>query len=657
MKHTHFSLLLGCLLGFIQIGFAQLKNNQALFAPISSFQGNPYRTGAGTPNEFYWQNRADYEIQVELDEVKHTITGKIKIFYTNNSPQSLPFLWLQLDQNRFKPDSRGQLTQQVSGENSRYEGATDGGYAIKNVKVKGANGNLYEPKYLITDTRMQIHLQETLTGKGGKTEIEMEFSFKIPEYGADRMGQFKAKKGTIYQLAQWYPRMAVYDDVKGWNNEPYLGAGEFYCEYGDFDYKITVPYDHIVGASGALQNPQEVLTPEQLKRWEKATNSNKTVGIILPEESGNPSKSRPMKSGKATWHFKMQNTRDVAWTSSKAFAWDVAKINLPSGKTTTAQSLYPEEMSDAKSWGRSTEYTKAAIEHYSKMWFEYPYPSAVNVAGTVGGMEYPGVSFCSAVSKGADLWGVTDHEFGHNWFPMIVGSNERLYPWMDEGFNQFINHYSTLAFNKGEYPSYMNKQGFEMLLYIKPGLSSENRESIDTYPDIVQTNNLGMTAYYKPAVGLYLLREYILGTERFDYAFRYYIQTWAYKHPTPIDFFRCMENASGENLNWFWRGWFYGNGTIDQAINEVQYPKNKPENGAVITIENKGEVVMPVTLEIAESNGKKGRITLPVEIWQRGNEWIFKYNSTSKIKSIVINPDEILPDTNPNNNTWKGEGQ
>jgi aminopeptidase N len=237
---------------------------------------------------------------------------------------------------------------------------------------------------------------------------------------------------------------------------------------------------------------------------------------------------------------------------------------------------------------------------------------------------------------------------------MIVGSNERLHPWMDEGFNQFVNHYSTSAFNKGEYPSYMNQRGMEMMLYILPELTSKHRESIATYPDVVQPNTLGMTAYYKPALGLYLLREVILGNDRFDYAFRHYIKTWAFKHPTPIDFFNCMENASGENLAWFWRGWFYGTGGIDLAIKDVTYEAGKPENGALITIENKGEIPMPVSIEVTEKNGTKNTVKLPVEIWQRGDEWSFKYPSKSNIISVTLHKgDYVFPDVNKSNNEWK----
>src|SRR5690606_20416603 len=282
-------------------------------------------------------------------------------------------------------------------------------------------------------------------------------------------------------------------DVQGWNVEPYLGAGEFYYDYGDFDYKITVPYDHIVVGSGELQNPREVLSPKDRERMQAAMKSDETVFLIKPEEVNDPS-IRAKQNGTLTWHFKMENTRDVAFGSSKAFIWDAARINLPSGKKIIAQSAYPRESAGEEAWGRSTEYSKASVEYYSEKWYEYPYASAINVAADIGGMEYPGLNFCSWKSKGAGLWGVTDHEFGHNWFPMIVGSNERKYAWMDEGFNTFINHYSTLDFNNGEYPSRLNRTRNATNWFVNP-----NREGIDTYPDVANLQNLGMIAYYKPA--------------------------------------------------------------------------------------------------------------------------------------------------------------
>ncbi len=629
--------------------YAQLENNQHLFEPLFDFKGNQYRSASGLPGEKYWQNQADYVIEVALDAEKYRLEGKVKITYTNNSPLPLDFIWLQMDQNRYQPDAKGELTQQIGGGNSRYRGATDGGYQVSDVKVTASPS--YEPKYIINDTRMQIQLQKPLAANGGQVDIEMNYSFVIPEFGSDRMGRLKTKNGWIFQLAQWYPRVAVFDDIKGWNVEPYLGTGEFYCEYGNFDYKVTVPYDHIVVASGMLQNPEEVLTQEQMERMKKAQASDETVAIVSKKEVGNSKTTRPTQSGTLTWHYKMENSRDIAWASSKAFVWDAAKIDLPSGKKALAQSAYPEEVAGDNAWGRSTEYTQASIEHYSEMWYEYPYSNAVNVAGVVGGMEYPGVSFCSWKSKGEDLWGVTDHEFGHNWFPMIVGSNERLHPWMDEGFNTFINELSTQAFNDGEYPSSLENP-FMLSAYILPRLANRYRESISTYPDIVQVQNLGMTAYFKPAMGLGLLRDVILGQERFDFAFRYYIKNWAFKHPTPLDFFNCMENAAGEELDWFWRGWFYSNAVLDQAVAGVQYEDNDPKKGAIITIENKGDLPMPVIAKITQEGGKTETIRLPVEVWQRGNQWQFKYESTEKIESINLDPEKQMYDVQPDNNEW-----
>jgi len=620
------------------------ENNQPIFNPLFSWQANPYRTASGAPGKDYWQNRADYEIHVTLDEKEKSISGNLQITYTNNSPEALHFVWLQLDQNKFTPDSRGTITTTNGG---RWVGDTGGGYQIDSVKAVIGNGNQLA-QTIISDTRMQLRFNDPIESDGGKAEISLNFTYKIPEYGADRMGRIESKKGWIYEMAQWYPRMAVFDDIKGWNVEPYMGAGEFYLEYGDFNYYITVPYDHIVVGSGKLMNKEEVLTKEQLKRYEKATTSDKTIFLVSPNEVGNTKKTRPIQEGMLTWHFQIENSRDVAWASSKGFIWDAAKINLPSGKTSLAMSVYPDESKGYNAWGRSTEYTKASIELNSSMWYEYPYPVAVNVAGIVGGMEYPGVSFCNWRSKNASLWGVTDHEFGHNWFPMIVGSNERLYPWMDEGFNTFINHYTSVKFNNGEYGSSLNRVRSLQFYLTNPG-----RESINTYPDITQTYNLGFTAYYKPAVGLWLLREVILGSERFDYAFKTYIQRWAYKHPTPIDFFHTMENVAGEELDWFWRGWFYSNWNLDQAIEKVEYVEDDPKKGAIITISNQKKLVMPSELEIKESNGKTKRVKLPVEIWQRGDIWSFQYTSTSKIISVELDPDEVLPDVNDKNNLWK----
>lgn len=625
--------------------FAQdvAPNNQSKFDDVMYRRGNVYRSASGVPGPQYWQNNANYEIEAELDEANNMIRGKMTMTYYNNSPRELDYIWMYVEQNRFTEQSRGTLTTPIQG--NRYSGDTDGGATITNLvaKSKGKTSN----KYLITDTRMQIFFDKPIPAKGGKATVSMNFDFKIPSDGMDRMGQLDTEKGIIYSIAQWYPRVAVYDDVTGWNIEPYLGAGEFYVEYGDFDYKITVPYDHIVVGSGELVNSKKVLTKQQLKRLEEASKSNETVYIIPPAEVGNTAVTRPVQSGKVTWHFKMKNTRDVAWASSKAFVWDAAKINLPSGAKAMAQSVYDTGSAGKDAWGRSTEYTKASVEHYSNMWYEYPYPNAINVASNVGGMEYPGVSFCSAMSAGYDLWGVTDHEFGHNWFPMIVGSNERKYAWMDEGFNTFINHYSTLAFNKGEYPSDIAR-GRANVHWFK----WKSRESISTYPDVAKSLNLGYTAYYKPATGMILLREYILGHERFDNAFKAYIKNWAYKHPQPSDFFNAMENGAGENLNWFWREWFLGNGNIDVGISEVQVNK---QGSTIVTFTNKGEIPMPVTFKVTFADGTEDIRTLPVEVWHRQNSWDYLIKTDKEVRAIEIDPGKFLPDINIEDNSWKKE--
>ncbi len=616
------------------------------FAPLFyPAYGDDIRTAAGTPGKNYWQNSADYKIDVTLDDVEHSISGSVIITYKNNSLESLPFLWLQLDQNIYDQKSRSVVIYGTSG--GRWSSHNfDGGYDIKSVQII-QRGKEENAQYTITDTRMQIKLQEPMKAANDSLKIKIAYSFKIPEFGTDRMGRKKNKHGWIYEIAQWYPRMCVYDNVLGWNTMPYLGQGEFYLEYGNFDFTINTSSKQIVVASGELQNPSEVLTQQQISRLKQAKESDKTVMIRSEKEVTDPA-SRPTQK-RITWHFKCNNARDVAWAASEAFIWDAARINLPDGKKALAMSVYPEESAREKGWKRSTEFVKGSIEYYSSKWYEYTYPVAVNVAGIVGGMEYPGIVFCSQYASGTSLWEVTDHEFGHNWFPMIVGNDERKYPWMDEGFNTFINSLASKNFNKGEFynASSANRQKSARYLF------SPNTESLMTIPDVTSQFNLHNVAYYKPAVGLELLRDVILGPERFDAAFKYYINNWAFKHPTPWDFFHAMENYSGETLDWFWRGWFMNNWKLDQAVTNVEYVNDDFSQGSIITIKNMEQLPMPGTIEIKESNGKTGRIQFPVEVWQRGNTWKAKYNSTSKLESVTLDPDSTLPDINTSNNVWE----
>jgi hypothetical protein len=465
------------------------------------------------------------------------------------------------------------------------------------------------------------------------------------------MGILKTKNGKIFTVAQWYPRMCVFDDVSGWNTLPYTGPGEFYLEYGDFDIKITAQANDIVVCSGELVNPQEVYTAEQQKRWAQAVQSEKTVVIRSKDEVADPA-SRPAGKSTLTWHFKLKNARDASWAASSAFVIDAAKMIMPSGKKSIAISAYPVEsdtLSNGNGWRRSTEFVKKSLEYNSNKWFEYPYPAATAVAGTPGGMEYPGIVFCGARSSGRGLWGVHDHEFGHTWFPMIVGSNERLYGWMDEGFNTFINGLSTANFNNGEFKPTrspdMHATGNAFTLpTLEPILSNG--------PDNLKERNNGTLLYSKPGAGLNLLRDQILGPERFDYAFQTYIKRWAFKHPTPDDFFRTIENVAGESLQWFWRGWFANTWRLDVAVRDVKYVGNDSTKGALITLDNLEKMVMPVILEIKLKSGKTERVKLPVEIWERNTSWTFKYPSTEEIISVTYDPDKVLPDFNADNNVW-----
>ncbi|MEN2402816.1 M1 family metallopeptidase [Flavobacterium sp. MC2016-06] len=625
-------------------------NYHDAFAPnFYTKNGTSTRAASGQPGAEYWQNRADYQLIVKLNGTTNELVGTDVVTYTNNSPDKLSFVWMYLDQNLFEEDSRGNAVVPLTGSRNGAQGQVfDGGNKIKSVKVisGGKNKTEVEAKYIITDTRMQVFLPEQLASKGASVKIKIEFSFIAPFEGSDRMGVLETKNGKIFTIAQWYPRMCVYDDVKGWNTAPYLGASEFYLEYGDFDVKITAPANHYVVGSGELLNGAEVLPADQFKRYKEAAQSDKTVMIRSAEEVAATAKTNA--AAEKTWHYQIKNARDFSWASSPAFILDGAKINLPSGKKSLALSAYPVESAGNDAYGRSTEYVKSSIEHYSKRWFEYPYPAATNVAGNEGGMEYPGIVFCGWESKGDDLWGVTDHEFGHIWFPMIVGSNERYFAWMDEGFNTFINSVSSFDFNNGEYkqkPSDLHKDAEHLT---RPEL-----ETIMSSPDNMKEANIGTLCYSKPSAGLVILREQILGEERFDKALRTYVERWAYKHPTPDDFFRTIENVAGEDLSWFWRSWFVNNWRFDQGINSIKYVKNDPAKGVIITVENFDKMPMPIVLDVKTKSGKVTRVKLPVEIWQRNNSWSFKHNSTEEIESVTLDPDHAFPDNNEKNNVWK----
>jgi hypothetical protein len=599
------------------------------------------RSADGSPGAAYWQNRADYTIRATLDTTQHRITGSETIHYTNNSPDSLPYLWIQLDQNLFRPGSRGSI---VNG-GSRWRGAFEnGGLMLSRVAIAGAKGAApTTPKYMIDDTRMRIDLAKALAANGGTIDIEVDWSFVIPEYGADRMGRFHSVDGWVYEVAQWYPRMYVYDDVDGWNPMPYIGQGEFYLEYGDFDVTLTVPHDHIVVSTGELQNATDVLTSEQRARIERARKSADKVQVVSLNEVGKAS-ARPAGDAPLTWHFTAKNVRDVSWASSRAFILDAG-----SWENVLLEAAYPREGLGTASnpgWENSIQYQRFTISHYSNEWLRYPYPKAINVAGVVGGMEYPMIVFCGVNARGFALLNVTDHELGHSWFPMIVGSDERRWAWMDEGFNTFINHYSNLA-EYGEAARPLIATRPENIAALMQSPTAD--QPIMTHPDFIRPAGLGFLAYRKPGYGLIMLRESILGKDRFDKAFRTYIDRWKYKHPKPWDFFRTIEDVSGEQLGWFWREWFYGTGTLDQAVVGV----TSDSAGSHVALANRGEMVMPTVLELTFSDGGTARVTIPVETWSLSDTYTYDVGGGRTVTAVRIDPAKVYPDTDTSNNTWR----
>jgi hypothetical protein len=648
------SLLVGFFCFFNSIS-AQ-KNPHPIFNPHELFaqnfytkNGNEFRSANGAPGPKYWQNRADYALQATIDTVENTLKGTETISYTNNSPDNLSSLWLQLDQNTYRKDARSKFY-----SSGVANGSTEG-YQFENVTIE-FKGKTIKADYIITDTRMQIRLPQSLSSKE-KMKINIKYHYTIPGTFGNRTDFFSTKNGKIYEIAQWYPRMCVYDDLEGWSTLPFLGSGEFYCEYGDFDYAVTVPAGMIVAGSGELQNEKEVLTPIQIERLNAARKSDKTI-MIRTEKEVNDAAGKNKNSKSVTWHFKMNNTRDVAFGASSAYVWDAAKVNLPDGKKCLAMSVYPVESAGEDGWGRATEYLKKSIEYFSEKWFVYPYPVAINEAGRAGGMEYPGIVFDGMNAKKGNLYWVTAHEIGHNWFPMIVGSDERRYAWMDEGFNTFIDVYAADEFNHGEYApkrdgEYAPGKG-NPADEIIPLLKDSAAPSMMARADMLTEKYRHPLVYFKPAFGLVMLREIVLGPDRFDYAFKKYIERWAYKHPSPDDFFRTMDNEAGESLSWFWKEWFYHNWQLDLAVQSVSYPNNDAKSGVDITVANLQKMAMPCTLEIVFKDGSKQTIQLPVETWMQSDAHKIHLATTQPVASVIIDPENKLPDSNRMNNVWKG---
>ncbi len=547
------------------------------------------RTASGAPGHAYWQQRADYAIRATLDESKRAISGTETITYHNNSPDTLSYLWVQLDQNIYKRDSDARMTATVPSRDawakargpedgykfdalrSVLEKSTfDGGFRIAAVK-DGSGRPLH---VVINRTMMRIDLPQPLK-PGAKVAFSIDWSYNINEQkvlgGRSGYEKFDEDKNDLFEIAQWFPRMAAYYDVTGWQHKQFLGTGEFTLEFGDYDVQLTVPADHIVASTGELQNPGDVLTAAQRQRLEQARTAKQPVIIATQAEAEAREKTRA--SGTKTWHFRAKNVRDFAWASSRKFIWDAQGFKKDATNV-LAQSFYPKEGNPL--WEK---YSTAAVIHtiaeYNKYSFDYPYPVAISVNGPVGGMEYPMICFngprptkdkktgeltySSRTKYG--LISVVIHEVGHNYFPMIVNSDERQWTWMDEGLNSFLEYLAEQAWEE-HYPQSRGEPR-AIVDYMK----STNQVPIMTNSESIAA--LGYNAYAKPTAALIVLRETVLGRELFDFAFREYAQRWKFKRPTPSDFFRTMEDASGTDLDWFWRGWFYTTDHVDVSVDGI----------------------------------------------------------------------------------------
>lgn len=561
---------------------------------------NQYRTASGAPGPAYYQQQADYTMQIEIDDENQKLYGKQTITYHNNSPESLEYLWLQLDQNRFAPESPSKkrdnklvkpLYEPKEFVNTFMTLPFEGGFKIEN--VKDFNGKPLP--YTINQTMMRVDLEKPLA-PNTKISFSMEWSYQISDYkklgGRSGYEYFEKDDNYLYVIAQFFPRMAMYNDVEGWQNQQFWGNGEFALPFGNYDVSITVPSDHLVEATGELQNRKEVFTPEMLKRYALVEKSfDKPVIIATQQEAEAREKSKAKT--KKTWRFKAQNVRDFAFSSSRKFIYDTMAVKIGT-KNVMAISLYPKESNPL--WGEfSTKVVAHTLKTYSKYTLDFPYPKAVSISAEDQGMEYPMICWnhgrprlngFTPMDVKFGMISVIIHEVGHNFFPMIVNSDERQWGWLDEGFNTFLQYLTEQEYGKlypqdiAPYKAFPSERGFPEQITNYMSGDPAYLEPIMSNPE--EITQLGENAYSKPSAGLSILRETIMGEELFDFAFKTYVQRWKFKHPTPEDFFRTMSDASGIELDWFWRTWFYTTDYVDLGIKSVkQYQVSEQPSEAV----------------------------------------------------------------------------
>lgn len=679
---------------------------------------NTYRTASGAPGKDYWQQRADYKIELTLDDVKQQIEGTEAITYFNQSPDPLDYLWLQLDQNFRAQDSETPLVTEYFMKDSvsakelfTIHNNFDGGFRIDKVLDEAG-----QPlAYFINKTMMRINLEQPLL-PGAQMTFQVDWHYKINDRmslgGRSGYEYFPKDDNYSYTIAQFYPRMAVYDDVEGWQNKQFLGRGEFALSFGNFEVAMTVPEDFIVGATGTLQNPKDVLTSKEQLRFEKAKHSFEDPVIIVTQEEA-IQKEAHKKRGKATWTFKADSVRDFAFAASRKYIWDAMAVDL-NGKKSLAMSYYPKEGNPL--WeSHSTRAVRQTLITYSRHTIDYPYPVAISVHAASVGMEYPMICFnfgrpeADGTYTDETKWrmiSVIIHEVGHNFFPMIINSDERQWTWMDEGLDSFVQSIATKEYD-ADFP--VGRGAPEQIIPYMSGEQGLLRPIMTNSEQILQFGN---NAYAKPATALSILRETVMGPELFDYAFKKYAERWAFKSPSPADFFRTMEDASAIDLDWFWRGWFYTTDYVDIGVEEVKHYrmqteeeglekrqisgedkklnteqkrfteevntfvfknteakeyrefKNKfneieikegfaDQNFYEVKLANKGGLVMPVIIEWSYADGSTEREKLPAEIWRKNEKEVTKVFVKSKeVVGIVIDPNKETADADTGNNQY-----
>lgn len=697
--------------------------SQNLFQPFTWEWPTPNSTrmGSGAPGAAYWQQQADYQIKVKLDTDAKRLSGSETITYHNNSPVALSYLWLQMDQDiRGSHSIRHQMEigyemepTSIETEVFKTTSNSEGGYKL--AKVTDANGNAL--KHFVGETNLRIELPTPLA-PGGQYTFEIDWSYNIndaTQEGRSGYEYFESDGNYVFEMAQFYPRMCAYGLEKGWQNRPFYGSAEFALDFGNYNVEVTLPDNFLLGATGTLQNADDVLSKDQRKRLAALAKTPGEVEFIVTPAEAEKNKRTTSKKMK-TWRFQADQVRDFAFAASKKFVWDAGVVEV-GGKQIVAQSMYPTEAMPL--WDKyATHVVMHTLKTYSKHSVDYPYPQATAIHGPVWGMEYPMISFCGGRPQATGYYsrdtkyrmiGVIIHEVGHNFFPMIVNSDERRWAWMDEGLNSFLEYLT-----EREWEAHFPHRRGPADDVAFPLLVSDAR-AIMTNPESIRDN--GLVSYAKTAAGLNLLRTIVLGPENFDYAFRTYAQRWAFKHPEPADFFRTLEDASGQDLDWFWRGWFYGTGNVDFAIKGVRHyalPNNEqqrlPDNPyplyleekapayyisgrpalndeytsvkeewnasmsqnekaiaklvenhsanpspAVhlyqVEIEQKGEVVMPIVMQAVYADGSRINYKLPAQLWiDGGKSHTHNFRSEKEVLAFQLDGLRLLPETDRSDN-------